>query len=57
MELSELKVKYAIKSEAYDIACAEGKSQAELAEIYKELKEIQYQMIQVQIDKKNKEDD
>lgn len=44
--LEGLREAYRIKKEYLDIAMEAGKPQKELMEIYKELKELQYQMVQ-----------
>lgn len=44
LTLAELEKQFRIKNDLYEVALKEGKEHAALLEIYKEIKEVQFEM-------------
>ena len=56
MEQNEIKNALRIKSVEWEMAFEMGKSYQELLQIYKEIKELQYDLVKAQLNEKNKSD-
>jgi hypothetical protein len=56
MKPYELKVTFKTKCAEFESAMEEGKPHCELLKMYKELKELQYQMVQAQLALQEPED-